>query len=366
MRGCRCFAPATWTVPSVTTMMTGISPDTHRVGLDKWKIPPSSVTLAEILRQAGYVTGSVSQNPYTAPNADLDRGFDVVDQSKISFMRLPADAAPADEPNVRAWSRFLDNNADKPFFLCVHTLEAHGPYKPPKRFRLFKSENGQEGTIDRYDDGIAWTDANLSLLVAKLKELGLWQFTLLIVNSDHGQSFAPNEGGPGHGGKPYLARVHVPLVMHLPGLISPGLVIEDNVQLLDVPPTILSLLKIPVPAQFQGRSLAPLFKRLPIERRRIFCVGERPAWHALVSGDWFFFYDDGKSSLFDIKADPGQMNDVAGSNQLVVDQLDKQLLAYLDEQRTLAAALRKSDQPETPISIDAEIAEQLKALGYVH
>ena len=360
----RCFSPATWTKPSVASMLTGVSPLVHRIGLGYETLPTALTTLPEVLRNTGYTTASVTQSPLGPRNGYLDRGFDSV----LVVNRQRAARSAADTSPVAAGiSSFLDQHQAQPFFLLVHTLETHGPYWPPERYRSFHSNVGKAGQTDLYDACVAWADANLGVLINRLQDLGLYDHTLLIVTADHGQGLEGDEGGPGHLGKPYLARIHIPLIMHLPGVIPAGLVLDANVQTIDIVPTILDLLGLPAGPQPQGMTLVPLIRSQAddiYKTRNVHSIGDCPQYTAMAKGDWFLFNDSGNSSLFYLPTDPGQRQNLAAEQEALFKTLTAEMTQYVTQQESLATALRTKES-SAPLPIDADTTEQLKALGYL-
>jgi len=357
----RCFAQDTWTKSSVSSLFTGTTSWLHGVLEDGDIVPNCFVTLAEILRAHRYATGSVAQNGYPGPITNLARGFSyferpLYDQETQWFVHT-FDLA----------HEFVQKHKDRPFFLYVHTLEPHAPYEPPEPYaKMFTGPEGKPREIDMYDGDIAWADANLLEFITALKKLDLWDRTLFIVIADHGEGF--NEHGmKEHGGTPYNELIHVPLVMRLPGVLPEGKAGDQNVQLIDIAPTILDVLNIPVPGHFEGATLLPLVRGHASDEFAERPVYSRGRWFggmSLIKGNWKLLCDRSTLALYDIDADFRETNNLANENPSLTNSLLEEAKSYIESQEKLASQLRKEEK-EGPVQLDADVLEHLKALGYL-
>ena len=242
-------APAPWTLPSVASLALSQLPCEHRVLVDRDTIAPASETLAAQLRAAGYRTASFHSNPYAGSMSGLDAGFDVA-----QFVKQ--------RQAERAVARWLDGQGEQPFFLYFHTIEPHNPEQAKNRFlksfgavppnvvgdfeetaRLYRSltradfvEKQPLGTTDNteeqkralghldelresvdllYDATVLEADARLGRIVETLRERGLWENTIFIVLSDHGEELG-DRGGWLHDHSVYEELVQVPLIARFP------------------------------------------------------------------------------------------------------------------------------------------------------
>jgi arylsulfatase A-like enzyme len=200
-----------------------------------------------------------------------------------------------------------------------------------------------------------------------LRDLGLYDNTLLIITADHGEGLEGDVGGTGHSGRPYLPRVRVPLILRLPGAVPAGIVVEENVQVLDIAPTILSILGAPPNSQFEGIALTGLMrgeKDATLLSRSLYCVGQAPQWKGMVKGDWYLFNDGGETGLFSLVRDPGQRRDLAPQREDVVAAMSDELARYTSERESLGISLA-ADSEASPLPVDPQTIQQLKALGYL-
>ncbi|HEX6199268.1 MAG TPA: sulfatase, partial [Thermoanaerobaculia bacterium] len=254
---------SSWTRPSIQSLLNGLYPES-RNGLDS---PP----LSEVLRRHGYRTRAITGGAQLAYQFGFSRGFE---QHAI-------------EDWVRAPDRVVETlEADRPrkHFLFLHTYEIHDPYEhrelaagldPGRVGEVFRratwerlredlTEGEREYISALYDSGIAYTDRQLGRLIGRLDERGLLDRTLLIVTADHGEELW-DHGLWGHGRAMLEHQIRVPLIVRVPPAMREALdlsegpeVIRQQVRLVDLYPTILDLLGVPLEHEVQGRSLRPL------------------------------------------------------------------------------------------------------------
>jgi arylsulfatase A-like enzyme/HEAT repeat protein len=143
-------------------------------------------------------------------------------------------------------------------FVWIHFFEPHEPYETHQGFSF------GPGDMDRYDSEIAYTDAAVGRLVAETRKRR--PGTIVVVAADHGEEF-DEHGGRYHGSTLYEEQLHVPLVVSIPG-VPPG-VVSEQVELIDVTPTVLNLLDIPVPARMRGTDLGPWLASPPAPESRL-------------------------------------------------------------------------------------------------
>src|SRR6185369_1319521 len=171
--------------------------------------------------------------------------------------------------NAADW---LDAHRNERFFLFVHTYQVHDPYTPPPAYHdMFatgaEAESPRE-TLDRYEAEVRYTDDQLAALWRVVERLGLADDTIVIVTSDHGEEFGEH-GLLRHGTDLYDETLLVPLVMRAPGIVPRGLRVDAQIGLIDVLPTLLELLDVPVPAKVQGRSVVAFLRNDPHARDQL-------------------------------------------------------------------------------------------------
>lgn len=270
---------ASWTKPATGTILTGLYPSRHG-GLyfgSRLQLPEGEQSLAEAYRRAGYATAGFVSNPNIKRVFEFDRGFDeyfdapVEDTLTLACLRessfgrvwssLTRHAFNWKNANdVRAMNRhvfaWLDENKDERFFLYVHYIDPHEPYDPPDEYEAewvadhdgplgfpIHNERKKKIGLDLYDGEIRYTDDHLRELKAKLEEHGLWENTVFVVTSDHGEEWYEKDM-LGHGFSLYQPVVQVPLIFHGPGIPS-GHVVEAPVQIVDLAATLLDVSGVP-------------------------------------------------------------------------------------------------------------------------
>ena len=288
------LSTTSWTLPSHATMFTGRWP--HELSAD-WLTPLDRAypTLAELLASEGYASaGFVANTTYTSYESGLGRGFGHYKDYPVTsaqvmlssglgrylagsrFMRRKLLRVSAEDIN-RDFLGWLDGrDQGRPFFVFLNYLDAHGPYQPPAPYDTLFSQPGssvyienlredtparewspiaRQSAVDKYDESIAYLDAQLGRLFAELSRRGLWDSTLVIITSDHGEEFGEREVFY-HGNSLYRASLEVPLLVRLPGKHPAGVQVPNAVSLRDLAATILDVSGANARGQLPGKSLA--------------------------------------------------------------------------------------------------------------
>jgi len=236
-------------------------------------------------------------------------------------------------------------------------------YAAPAEFQHFGTDNA-----GAYLAAIRWIDHVLERLRKKLAAMGQLENTVMILASDHGESFGEDRRW-GHARNSRTPALRVPLVIRLPEATEP-LRVSNQVRNLDLAPTLLDLAEISIPKSFQGESLVPLMQpRGEAEVRDRTSYASLPALlfrdaalqESVSSGSWSFVRDidaPQRERLFDLRVDPDEEVDLIEIESEAADRLRPLLDAY--QQRTpLPGVVR------TEIRIDPQIADKLRALGYL-
>ena len=241
--------------------------------------------------------------------------------------------------------------------------------KNPDEIFQYWRENRDELMIfpylrESYEAEIMFADTQIARILAAVGRLGLQEKTLIVLTSDHGEEFIEH-GKVGHAYNCYNETIHVPLIFYYPGHLPEGRRISENTALIDVPPTILELIGIPVPGHFQGISLVPMIQGSSRTERRIFSEGvvhhKKAYWPVIViDGAWKYHFDSKGTSpdeLYDLESDPGETVNLAAKEPDLVERLKGIAEDYLD----------KAPPPKIEkVTADQELQQQLQELGYVH
>jgi arylsulfatase A-like enzyme len=400
-----------WTLTSHLTMLDGLYPKTHAASSHQ-AASPDAPALAELLAARGFSTAAFTTGVvYVSGRFGLARGF-----QSYSVGWRAADANRRIAPWLLEQARLEREDPEHRFFLFVHYFDAHSddhgdvPYWSPEpdRGRYLPDgfrwdRKGDSGLLlqlrdagatpeDRrvltalYDASLHYLDEHgVGFLVDALRRSDLEEQTLLIVTADHGEEIF--EHGSVIHAQPYQETVHVPLVLRGPG-IPRGLRVGSLVELVDLAPTVLSLLGIPIPDAMQGDDLSPLLRgETPSESiaytdglfggtppylgRNASAVtadldGERWSLVARVAEreeDGGFAYGiRGAPELYRLDEDPGQRHDLAAQEPQRVTELSKRLLDWFARNEAAARALGRGEGAK-PL-LDEREREQLRALGY--
>jgi len=395
------FAPSPWTLPSHVSLLTGLDEINHGVSTSSDRMDPDLPVLADLLRPHGFVTHAFTGGGFLNPVYGFSRGFD----SYRTEGRMVSDnGAQVLADAVLPW---LENNRQKKFFLFLHTYQIHQPYLAPAPFnRMFLDADAVLDHIDLgqlrlnlenrfqpqtdaqrrnyaglYDAEIRYTDeALIGGLVDQLKALGLYDRTMLIVTSDHGEEFFEHEAWT-HGHTLYNETIRVPLLIKFPACREKGTRVKTIVRLTDIMPTILEEMGVGYSQkELDGRSLLGLRREDP-GSERVFrssraegIVEDRvPGKRAVNRGFYKVIINDSYSpeeltffrflpphqdrvEVYDLAADPGETKNLAVSRPDLALSLSK----YLEKIMTPAKKRASSGA-----AMSEDVREELKALGYI-
>jgi len=258
----------------MVSIITSVYPEVHGVKTEKNRIGDKGTVLAEVLREHGYFTGAVVSSQFMTDSWGFDRGFDFFNKKGMS--RHGGITSIAATHFAR---KFLEEQGKAPFFLMVHYFDPHATYIEHGKFD-FSSQLGYDGqlysgipladvwpiinekllTTDdvsflraHYDSEVAFTDMYVGLLLEKLKEMNLFDNTLIILTSDHGEEFWEHKYLE-HSRTLFEELIHVPLIVKMPNSVQ-GETFAEPVSILDVFPTVLDALSLPEKKDIAGISL---------------------------------------------------------------------------------------------------------------
>lgn len=420
----RCITQRTNTAPSVATLLTGTYPPTHRVFNNKDLLQDFNVTLAEMVAQEGYLTAAFCTTPAVGPHFNYQQGF--------AHFEMTADRREQEVQESRVVNQavleWLEANRSQRFFLWVHYKDPHSPYIVSEDYERLYLEDEFSGAHDhrqlpvgtkshgmirddvfiagwhdldyyiaQYDAEIKFIDDSLGELFEALEGWGLWDNTVVVLTSDHGEGLGERNFFFAHGDYCNEFGAHVPLIFVHPQLRR-GYRVTTPVSLTDVVPTLCELLALPLDPAVQGQSFAAAlvegaeFQMRPyhyilgsyrngyqthavttdrykfirdVDERWIYfdvmVEGLVRAW----LGKAFTFHDKYrcrviKHELYDLASDPAETVNLAGRGLPVEAELSANLWDWQEsvygagESRPVAIG----DAPE-------DVLEQLRALGYV-
>lgn len=345
------YSPVPLTLPAHASLLSGELPPAHGVrdNLGYRFDAAKHATLQSLLKARGYATGAAVSAYVLHRSTGIAQGFDFFDDAvdtSAGGHSIGQAQRPGGESARRALA-WLSGIGAAPAFLFLHLYEPHSPYAPPEPYRTRYASAP-------YDGEIAAADAVVGSVVAELKAKGLYDRALIVVLSDHGEGLN-DHGEEYHGILLYREALHVPLLVKLPGAARAGERVSRPVGLVDVMPTVASLVGVAPPAGIAGQALlggaAPA---APAVYSETFYPRIHLGWSELRSLiDARYHYIDGpRPELFDIASDPGERTNLLAS----------------DPGR--AAALRDAlgrieGGFAAPAAASAEQSERLAALGYI-
>lgn len=394
------------TLPVHMSMMTSLPPSVHNVlSMNERALEPERTTLAEQLREAGLQTIAYTDGGWMSRKFGFDQGFDEFHDSGGGF--------EANLPEAMEW---LDSHADAPFFMFLHSYDVHSrpaprpgtefgqrtselPYSCPgwddhyfpeyagnfdgcddgrcatdllkwyderlhtdPSFDLGESLDEQDlrYIVSLYDGCINYVDAQVGSLVDKLRQSGMYDETLIVVTSDHGEEFL-DHGRLLHLNGHYEEMVRVPLVVKFPGGRWAGRrVTEGLIATTDIMPTILEELDVPIHSDAMGESFLPLVA----EGRR-----SRTGVHffnSLRTDRWKLLRHQGEEYLFDLASDPDEKVDLSGEHPGRVREMKQAAMELMQRDEELFSGFRMVVEAQREgVDLSPEEIEKLRALGYV-
>ncbi len=315
------YAQAPLTVVSHATILTGTYPQTHQISELGSPLATGLPYLPDLLHAHGYRTaafvGSVLLDPRNGSAPGFDRGFDLYD---AGFQQSSGGGGKqlverrGDQVVARA-TKWLSNNTRGPFFLWVHLYDPHAPY-------------GRS-----YDRAVAAADAALGKLIAMLRNQKLFEDSVLVVASDHGEGLGAH-GEDMHGIFLYDETIHVPLLVKLPQNQMAGKRVKGRVRVVDVAPTVLEVAGVPVPSQMQGQSLLRIARTNPDADQAAYARSDFPqqafGWSPLES--WragkYLYIRAPKPELYDVSVDPQAAKNLAQTSKAILATMATQLEAF--------------------------------------
>ena len=417
------YAPSPWTLPSHASIFTGMYPAKHGAHNDwehlksNWPRSLSSYhkTLAEILVDHGYKTAGIVGSHVCHSSTGLAQGFEYYDDELISVLfefeyfslykfigrwifldeivgRWGLSGyRRASQVNTHVFS-WLENHYQSPFFLFIHYFDPHIPYLPPDKYYLLfredenveitKSERYKRDVVAHYNGEIAYLDYHLEELFERLKELKIYNNSMIIITSDHGEFFGEHDFWI-HGHELYEEVLRIPLIIKYPASYLKTGEYLKRVSLVDIMPTILNFLKLPLANDYQGvdlfegrsRVMAEIYRHkyskfldMFIDRYikdKRFRKGDRFARElkALFLDNYKYIKEYTRESkdhveLYDIGNDPGELYNLIDSMPEKAKEMEMKLMQWLPYDESPVSA------PQ-PAKLDKATEEGLRRLGYI-
>ena len=410
------ISQASWTKVSIPSILTSLYPSTHGIVGMLDRLPSPVTTMSEALREAGYATWQTS-SLFSGKLSNLHQGVDVLHE-RPSIGDVDHSASKTARTYVDRFLEWAGHHGDVPFFAFIHAFDPHSPFEPyapydalwsttdgaaehergnglwqgrpddlPNQIQMDSTNVDQELYVqhekDWYDGSIRAMDVEVARLMEGLEQLGIADETLFVLISDHGEEFLEH-GYHFHGNNVYGEMMNVPLIMHWPGVLPAGTVVEQTTESVDMMPTLLELAGITPPEAAQGQSLLPLivdpdsvsdfgairraafservvapaisFMELPHNSYSIVLDGWKLIQKENQAEDWPEF------ELYDHVKDPLNLEDLAEDHPDIVANLATELSTW----REYAVSLRPPPDTEAIESLSAEEIARLRSLGYIN
>lgn len=401
-----CYTPVPTTLSAHTSMFTGTHPHTHGVPRNGFVVNEANTMLAEVLGSAGYHTlGVIAAFPLIS-RFNIHQGFDVYDdhlrnQSSTTVSDI---SRSAQEVTDRLLGHIDSIDESKPLFVFAHYFDAHAPYDPPSEFtaryndipeqtqsskirrlgdRTYTLTKGGGSDalrrlVHRYAGEISYQDAEIGRFIRGLKERNIYDNSIIIVTSDHGETLWDHEPYFNHGHTVYAATTQAIGIVRLPKALHAGLRIEKPVSTIDWMPSILMYLGLTVPPDIEGLDMnfnAPLLGKT---ERDLFTEATKPHNNAETDPKWYNFLKarsirtpeytlihtehQDRTELYSRALDPGEHTNLLVSPTLFHMNKARELGKLLD-----AWAISGDPKPshfDRGKTVDTR--ESLRALGYLN
>ncbi|HUR29509.1 MAG TPA: sulfatase [Planctomycetota bacterium] len=399
VRFSQAISQSSWTMPAFASIFTGKYPLEHGAVSLTGNLRDREFTLAEILREAGYHTGSFVSNDYTDQKHGFRQGNDefkddqVKSAEELSSVGVTAEAID-----------FVERHAGEPFYLFAHYMDPHYQYLDHEGWTWaddyqgwWKSQNDLDNLVrnrnlvsandlrwlrDLYDEEVAFTDSQIGRLIEAVERSGVADRTLFVVVSDHGEEFL-DHGNFSHTTTLYEELVHVPLLVVVPGAKDAGSQRDDVVETRAVFSTVLDCLGVDFAARSRPKGLLPAESRVAKEAQvpgeppkaeaaeprafsMVWLPDAKPRWGkqfqiaSLRTARWKLIHHITRDvrELFDLAADPGEKKDLAAEVPDVFRDLTAELDAWVAGQK-----LHATDLPRA--TIGSERMDRMRSLGYM-
>lgn len=398
------YSSAPWTLPAFSSIMTGLPPGTHLTNKASSKLPDKFNTIAEYMTGSGYYTGAIVRNLFLNPDYNLDQGFDdYYHYPKFNkYVRSFGTALMLSALNKKLFEdvsteditdkaiHWLGKHKGENFFLWIHYFDPHQPYAPPEKYIADSSEppsriglkfNGA-GSIrsghfaptaserqwikELYDAEVRYVDENLGRLFEYLKESGLYEDSLIIFTSDHGEEFW-DHGGFEHGHALYNEVIQVPLIIKISGASQPR---EENtrVSTQSLKRTILDAIGIEYESErLIAGTLYPLLdnsgnniKEEPLVSTALLYYEDK---ESIISGDkkYIRYLISNEEELYDLANDPDEQIELYDKAESL--EARQMLKEYNEKAKRLSSEYGVENAEEVVLS--KEKKEKLKALDYI-
>ncbi|MFT5443406.1 MAG: arylsulfatase A-like enzyme/uncharacterized membrane protein YbhN (UPF0104 family) [Myxococcota bacterium] len=402
------FSAASWTKPATATLLTSLLPSSHNAMSKPSALSPDVELISEVLKNRGYTTGGIASNINLAGSFGFDQGYDEYHYLGPDYL------AGAQESSskliiysiVRAvWFKinkglrfgdfyqdstvvngvafdWIDRHVADRFFLFLHYMDPHDPYFEHEADGSYTGtgiarvtnqhpdEEFAEEMHRLYNGEIEFLDENIGELIAKLKKQGVYDNTVIALVADHGEEFYEH-GGWWHGLTLYDEQIHIPFIIKwAKGMTpAPASSVSELARSLDVAPTLIAATGTEIPAAMQGTDLRGEGNQRDAKDLEVYSEEDhegnvlwslRTKTMKLIKANVGNPRGVAESELYDMRSDPGEMKNLAGSD------FDSDMTALSQRaEYQLKAALGEAVEGGGDAAMTKEDCLQLMNLGYV-
>jgi len=353
------ISPIPLTLPAHSSMLTGLIPPGHNVHDNfNYHLDESNITLAEILKENGFNTGAIVSAFILDSQFGINQGFDTYnDKIEDAIENVSGfNERRGDEATRFAIDWLDEHKEDEKFFLFLHYYDPHTDYNPPEPF-------ASRFILEPYAGEIAFTDHCVGQVIDKLKELGLYESTLIIVTGDHGEMLGEHEETD-HAYFIYQSAIKVPLIVKSPGKPKNNTV-KEVVGIIDVLPTVCGQLNIESPANIQGIDLSQCLKggKYSTKDRHMYCESMTPTKYNGASllgilNNRYKYIQTTRCELYNIAQDPREANNLFEKESQRARIMRDKLSVTLEESASKDFSFGKT-------VLDSKTRQRLESIGYV-
>lgn len=392
----RAHSQENWTKPSVASVLTGLTPSTHRAITTEARLPASAELVSETYDAAGFDTASFLANGYVSDRFGFDQGWD-------HYTNMIREGRSTEAEDVfREAGDWIEQHHSGRFFVYIQTIDPHVPYDPPAEFlQMYDARTDYAGQVrprqtgdllERakgnnpavvfdesdltrltalHDGEISYHDRELGRFMERLQTMGVADNTLLVITSDHGEEFR-DHGSYGHGHSVYQELIQVPLIFHRPGLVPEGRRIAQPVSTMNISQSILELSDVRGLRAAEGRSLVGDMRGQMPSHPALAFTNMLDDKRVVRSRRWKMVLSGINAKMFDLGTDPGERNEITDLTRhpIAARFLRIHLGQYLgsrDRGHWWQATQREGAQIQTEqAEMDDTIRAQLRALGYAN
>ncbi|MFO7890360.1 MAG: sulfatase [bacterium] len=402
------ISPSPWTAPSITSLMTGLPCMVHSVDNRNIQVPDTLITIAEVMKECGYLTGSAVFNALLTNSSGFAQGFHYYRffpkfphgyciTSKILGKLFPEKYIF--QVNSKTLTdiavKWFNNHANEDFFFWLHILDPHLPYSPPRRYLNTKNKPPSLGyTFDSlheirdsslvldqaekkwvqqlYEAEVRYVDIQIGRVIKTLKSSGIYEETLIVLLSDHGEEFWEH-GGFEHGHTLYNELLHVPLIIKLPQSLTRTVVNKQVDPILStkaVMPTILDLCDIDTSFHHPyTQSLSQYWTRSAFRNKdqTVFSssmlYGPEKASVIFDEHKFITSLEKENQELYNLNRDPRELRSLIGIHPSLVEQGTDKIIRFQikTKKEQMVLGLGKAKK----VTLDQETKKRLRALGYI-